>query len=58
MRLSVARAQAVRQFMLARGVPETMLTAVGYGETRPVASNDTVAGLAANRRISFEWQIR
>jgi OOP family OmpA-OmpF porin len=31
------------------------MTAIGYGETRPVADNATDDGRARNRRISFDW---
>jgi OOP family OmpA-OmpF porin len=39
-----------------RGVPSSRLTAVGYGESRPVASNDTEEGRALNRRIELKVQ--
>jgi len=56
--LSEARAQAVVDFMTRRGVPTDGLKAVGFGESAPVASNDTAEGRAENRRISFDWQTR
>ena len=56
--LSEQRAQAVRDFMTARGVDTSGLTAVGYGEANPIADNETAEGQAANRRISFDWQAR
>lgn len=57
-RLSERRAQAVADFMTERGVSTSGLTAVGYGEANPIASNATPAGRRANRRITFEWQAR
>lgn len=51
MALSVARAEAVVKELAARGIDPKRLYAVGYGETLPVASNDTAAGRARNRRI-------
>jgi OOP family OmpA-OmpF porin len=51
--LSEARAQAVVDYLLARGIGSERLTAVGYGEDRPIADNDTTEGRAANRRIEF-----
>ncbi len=51
--LSAERAEAVKAYLIARGVEEKLLIPVGYGETRPVASNDTSDGRARNRRIEF-----
>jgi outer membrane protein OmpA-like peptidoglycan-associated protein len=51
-RLSEDRAEAVKHYFLANaGIAESRLNAIGYGETRPVASNETEAGQAMNRRI-------
>lgn len=52
-RLSEARAQAVVNYLLAGGVSAGELSAVGYGEERPVADNGTSEGRAQNRRIEF-----
>ena len=49
--LSENRAGAVRSYMVQRGVEPTRLASVGYGMTRPVADNTTVAGRAQNRRV-------
>lgn len=51
--LSVSRAEAVIDALIARGVSPDRLYAVGYGESLPVESNDTRAGKQANRRIAF-----
>jgi len=51
--LSEARAQAVVVYLVAGGISADRLTAVGYGEDRPIASNDTPQGRAENRRIEF-----
>jgi len=51
--LSQARADAVIQWFFARGVAPDRLTAVGYGETAPMADNGTDAGRAENRRVEF-----
>lgn len=50
--LSQRRANAVRQVMIERfGVPASRVSAEGFGESQPVASNDTAAGRAQNRRV-------
>ncbi|HRN88186.1 OmpA family protein [Hyphomicrobium sp.] len=51
--LSERRAQAVVDSLVAAGVPTERLTSVGYAAERPVATNDTQAGRAKNRRIEF-----
>jgi outer membrane protein OmpA-like peptidoglycan-associated protein len=53
-RLSEARAAAVRDALLERGIPATQLEALGYGQTKPLADNGNEAGRAANRRIEFK----
>ena len=52
--LSQARAEAVQQYMInAMRIPDYRLIATGYGETQPVANNETAAGRARNRRIDI-----
>ena len=51
--LSQARADAVRNALTNYGADPAMLTAKGYGGTRPVASNDSAEGRDQNRRIEF-----
>lgn len=52
MKLSQERATAVREYLVANmGLTESRIGAEGYGETRPVASNETEEGRAQNRRI-------
>lgn len=49
--LSQRRADSVRQYLLQQGVAANRLTAVGKGESYPVASNDSTSGRALNRRV-------
>lgn len=51
--LSEARAEAAKQWFIASGVAAERVFAVGYGESRPIADNDTEVGRAMNRRIEF-----
>lgn len=52
--LSVARAEAVAAALVTRGIDEGRFYAEGYGESAPVAPNDTKQNKARNRRIAFE----
>lgn len=52
-RLSEARARAVREYLVGRGIAPERLVAVGYGESRPIADNNSVMGRARNRRTEF-----
>ncbi len=54
MKLSKERAESVRQYLLQTyGLPQHMVVAQGYGETQPIASNDTGDGREKNRRVVF-----
>ncbi len=53
MRLSQRRAEAVRDYLVSRGISPSRLEAVGFGPTRPIASNKTAKGKAKNRRTEF-----
>ena len=52
-KLSEARAKAVRQYLIGKGVAADRMTAVGYGLDRPTATNDTEQGRAQNRRVAL-----
>jgi OmpA-OmpF porin, OOP family len=52
-KLSEARAMAVRDYFVKQGIAPERIRAKGFGETNPVASNDTVEGRAQNRRVEL-----
>jgi outer membrane protein OmpA-like peptidoglycan-associated protein len=52
-KLSALRAESVRKNLIAQGADAARLKAVGFGETLPVASNDTDSGRAKNRRVEI-----
>ncbi|WP_180541386.1 OmpA family protein [Nevskia soli] len=51
--LSEKRAFGVRDYLVAQGVDGNKLTAIGYGKSRPIASNDTAEGRQQNRRVEL-----
>ncbi|MBN2891761.1 MAG: OmpA family protein [Bacteroidales bacterium] len=53
MNLSQKRAYAVQDYLIMKGCDRTQMTAVGYGERKPLISNDTPEGRAKNRRVEF-----
>ena len=53
MKLSDDRANAVRYYLISKGVESTRMTANGYGMERPIADNKTKAGRQKNRRVEF-----
>jgi outer membrane protein OmpA-like peptidoglycan-associated protein/opacity protein-like surface antigen len=54
LQLSNARANAVRAYLIGKGVSSAQLTARGYGETQPIADNETKEGRAQNRRVELK----
>ncbi len=54
-RLSQRRAASVRDYLISRGVNADNLTARGYGEAQPIASNETDEGRARNRRVVLRF---
>lgn len=53
-KLSEERADKVVDFLTSNGVEASRLSSVGFGETSPIASNDTAEGRAANRRVEVK----
>jgi outer membrane protein OmpA-like peptidoglycan-associated protein len=56
MTLSQNRANAVKKYLTDKGVDGSKLTPIGFGETKPVDSNETKEGRAKNRRVEFTVQ--
>jgi OOP family OmpA-OmpF porin len=53
LKLSQDRAEAVRKYLLSKKIQTARVTSVGYGETKPIATNDTEEGKALNRRVQL-----
>lgn len=51
--LSEQRAEGVRDYLTHQGIPQSSTTSIGYGKTRPIASNDTAQGRQENRRVEL-----
>ncbi len=51
--LSQGRSQAVVDYLISQGIDSSRLQAKGYGESKPIDTNDTEAGRANNRRVEF-----
>jgi outer membrane protein OmpA-like peptidoglycan-associated protein len=56
LKLSRRRADAVRNYLVAHGVAPSRITTEGFGESRPVDTNDTPEGRAKNRRVELHVQ--
>ncbi|RKR14929.1 thrombospondin type 3 repeat-containing protein [Maribacter vaceletii] len=52
-KLSDSRANSVRDFLIDKGIGSDRLTAIGYGEDKPIATNNTRAGRKSNRRVEI-----
>jgi len=52
--LSERRAQSVASYLSTRGVASVRMATMGYGEMRPIASNETPEGKAQNRRVEIK----
>src|SRR5690606_18482892 len=56
--LSKRRAASVVKYLTDKGIPAARLVSNGYGESRPVATNETEGGRAENRRVEFNFQTK
>jgi outer membrane protein OmpA-like peptidoglycan-associated protein len=54
--LSKRRANAVKAYLVKKGIPESRIKAIGYGSDLPVAPNTTKAGKSLNRRVEFKLE--
>jgi phage tail-like protein len=56
MTLSQQRADSVKQYLVGQGTDPGQITATGYGETRPIADNNTASGRSQNRRVTVQTE--
>jgi outer membrane protein OmpA-like peptidoglycan-associated protein len=53
LKLSAKRAQAVKNYLIKKGIVESRISAQGFGDSKPIAPNTTPAGRAKNRRVEL-----
>jgi len=56
--LSEQRANVVRAYLVKKGISADRITAIGYGQEKPIADNKTNKGKAANRRVEFKIEMQ
>ena len=54
LKLSQDRADSVQEYLIGKGIEPDRVKSIGYGETVPVAKNDTPEGQRLNRRVEFK----
>ena len=52
--LSQKRTQSVKDYLISKGIAESRIKSIGYGESRPIATNSTAIGRAKNRRVELK----
>ena len=52
--ISEIRANAVKSYLIGKGIPPSRMTAVGHGSKKFIASNESAAGRQLNRRVEIE----
>lgn len=57
LRLSQLRAQAVADYLMKSGVPKSQISAIGYGEARPLVPNTSAVNRSRNRRVEFQVRL-
>ena len=53
-KLSQRRADSIKRYMISKGINESRLQAIGYGESKPLVKNDTLKNRRINRRVEFK----
>jgi OOP family OmpA-OmpF porin len=58
LKLSEERAEAVKKVLVSHGISESRIQVKGFGDTRPIATNESAKGRAENRRVVFIFQLK
>jgi len=58
MLLSEQRANIVKSYLIKKGISADRITAIGYGQQRPIGDNNSIEGKAANRRVEFKLEFQ
>ncbi len=56
--MRMCRVDAVKSYLISKGVAESRIVATGYGETMPIADNNTAKGKEQNRRVELDLFLR
>lgn len=55
--LSLRRAEAVKNVLIGRGVEDSQMTVLGFGQSKPIATNSTSSGRSMNRRVELHIEV-